>query len=334
MKAAFKRGPETLLRQVELRALNSGEIRVKIDACGLCGTDLHERPGPPREEPFGHEIAGTIAELGPGVAHLKVGERVALDSSTPCGFCPNCKNTRQELCSDLRSFFRLGLPSLGFAEQIIAPAMSALSIGDLEPAVACLQEPLGVAIDVVRLAEITIGSNVLLLGPGPIGLMAAALIRRSGARRLFVFGHKRRGARHELATRFGADEFIDADERPLRDVKFDCPIDRIVVTSPPRTLAPAIQAAAKGAIVSFIGIEYGEGATCAFDANDFHFKKLQLRASFASPALFGPLAVQYLREKVVDGAALVSHRYPLDRIGDAMSTARSDPQAVKVVVCP
>ena len=59
--------------------------------------------------------------------------------------------------------------------------------------------------------------------------------------------------------------------------------------------------AAKGGIISYIGIEYGAGATCSFDANDFHFKKLQLRGSFAAPALYGPTALRYLREGVVDG---------------------------------
>ena len=81
-------------------------------------------------------------------------------------------------------------------------------------------------------------------------------------------------------------------------------------------------------------IEHGEGAFCTFDANAFHFKKLQLRASFASPALFGPKAVQLLQEKVVDGDAIVSHRFPLGRIQEAMDTARRDPAAVKVVVMP
>jgi len=192
-------------------------------------------------------------------------------------------------------------------------------------------EPLGVAIDMVRLAGIEVTSNVLILGQGPIGLMATALAKRAGARRLFVSQPARRVARVELARRFGADAVIDPTETPLREYDFGCEIDRVLVTSPPQTLPEAFDVAAKGGIVSFIGIEHGEGAFCSFDANAFHFKKLQLRASFASPALFTPLALQHLRAGLVDGEALISHRFPLARIADAMAAADA-PDAVKVVV--
>ena len=219
-------------------------------------------------------------------------------------------------------------------EESIAPAISAVPYEGISAEVACLQEPMGVAIDMVRLADIGIDSNVLVIGPGAIGLMAVALAKRAGARRIFVSGHKRRTRRMQLACQFGADDFVEADELDPEKPDFGCKIDRIMVTAPPRTLTHAFEIACKGGIVSFIGIEYGEGANCTFDANAFHFKKLQLRASFASPALFGPLAVKYLCEGVVDGEALISHRYPLDEIAAAIETARSDPEAVKVVITP
>ena len=153
-------------------------------------------------------------------------------------------------------------------------------------------------------------------------------------RRLFATELSARARRVELAAQFGADVVLDPRQLPIDHYDFGCPIDRILVTAPPAVLPGAFQAAAKGAIISFIGIGHGAGAHCAFDANAFHFKKLQLRASFASPALYGPLALQYLREGVVDGAAMVTHRFPLDRIAEAVDTARHDPAAVKVVVHP
>lgn len=99
-----------------------------------------------------------------------------------------------------------------------------------------------------------------------------------------------------------------------------------------RTLPDVFAAAAKGAVISFIGIEPGDGAFCTFDVNAFHFKKLQLRASFASPALYTPLALQYLRERVVDGDALISHRFPLEQVARGMQVARESSAALKVVV--
>lgn len=332
MKYALKKGTEIVFKDAPLRAPKPDEVRVKVAACGVCGTDLHQRPGEPKEEKVGHEIAGTILELGPAVSGLAVGQRVVLESSSACGRCANCRNAAQELCTNVQSFFGGG--ALGMAEEMLAPALSAIPYDGLDPAVACLQEPLGVAIDLVRVADVRPGANVLVVGPGAIGLMAVALVKRAGARRVFVAGHKRRTARVEVARRFGADTFVDVDEADLTKYAFGCPVDRVLVTAPPRTLASAFKVASKGGIVAFVGIEHGEGAFSTFDANAFHFKKLQLRASFAAPALFGPLALEYLRDGVVDGAALVTHRFPLDRAAEAFRVANDDPAAIKVVVTP
>jgi threonine dehydrogenase-like Zn-dependent dehydrogenase len=331
VKAAFKHGRDVVLRDVELRAPDAEEVRLRVTACGICGTDLHVQEGAP-ESGFGHEIAGTILELGPGVRGLGVGQRVVLESASACGRCANCRNCRQELCTDIRSFFHLGY--MGFAEEMLAPAISAIPCDDLSPEIACLSEPLGVAIDMVRLAEIELGSNVLIMGAGPIGLMALAIVKRMGARRVFYSAYRKQEARARLVEQFGADELIDPTETPLEERDFGCPIDRILVTSPPRTLESALRVAAKGGIVSYIGIEWGEGARCTFEANEFHFKKLQLRASFASPAMYTPLALQYLREGVVDGEALITHRFPLTEIQPAMQTARDKRIAAKVMVLP
>jgi L-iditol 2-dehydrogenase len=186
----------------------------------------------------------------------------------------------------------------------------------------------------VRLAALEPGQNVLLMGAGPIGLMTIPLLRRAGVRRVFVSGFKRRRARMEAALAFGADAFIDPSETPLPEYAFGCGIDRVLVTVPPGTLPDAFAVAARGGIVVYIGIERPNGSPCTFDANAFHFKKLQLRASYGSPALFGPMALDLLREGVVDGRRLVTHTFPLARIAEAFDVAARDPSAIKVVVQP
>ena len=330
MKAIFKTGKELSVRDIELPALKSGQIRLKVEACGICGTDIHSSTD--KEEQFGHEIAGTVLKLGAGVADLKPGQKVVLDSATPCGKCDRCKNAQQELCTNIQSIWFV--PSFGFAEEMIAPAICAIPYEGLPPEVACLQEPLGVAIDLVRLADIKTSSNVLILGQGPIGLMATALVRRAGVRRLFATDLASRPRRLELAKQFGADETFDPTHTPISQFDYGCEIDRILVTAPPQTLPETFETASKGGIISYIGIAWGPGAKVTFDADAFHFKKLQLRASFASPALYGPEALRCLREGIVDGQALVSHRFPLSRMQEAMDVARTDPGAVKVVVLP
>ena len=321
------------MKDVTLRTLRPDEVLLDVAACGICGTDLHvDAAAPQAESGFGHEVTGTIRALGSAAAHLQVGQMVALESATACGRCTNCRNARQELCTDIRSFFYL--QSFGFAEQMIAPAASAIPCADLAPEVACLSEPLGVAIDMVRLADIRPESNVLVMGPGPIGLMSLALAKHMGARRVVMSAFSRNTARVELAKSWGADLVVDPEDAPLERVDFGCEIDRCLVTTPPPTLTDAFAVCAKGGVISFIGIDHGDDAFCRFDVNAFHFKKLQLRASFASPALYTPLALQYIREGVVDAAALVSHTFPLERIKEAMDIAGDHAVSVKVVVTP
>ena len=138
----------------------------------------------------------------------------------------------------------------------------------------------------------------------------------------------------ELAMHLGAEDFIDPGVTSLKDFDFNCEIDRILVTSPTNTITNAVGIAANGGIISFIGLGFGKESLCSFDGNEFHFKKLQLRASFASPALYTPLALQYLREGVVKGEDLISHRFPLDKISEAVTAAKDDPKAIKVMVLP
>lgn len=333
MKTAFMKDGKVTIRDTALRPVNADEIRIRVAACGICGTDLHDTPGHAgKEHAFGHEMAGVVLETGAHVTGLRVGQKVAIESASACGRCENCRNTRQELCSNIQSFFCLNL--FGFAEETIVPAISAIPHEGLSPEVASLSEPLGVAIDLARLADIRVGSNVLIMGQGPIGLMALALAKRAGAARVFAVEFRNRAGRIRIAKQFGANDVIDPTETALEKRDFGCDIDRILVTSPPPTLSSAFEIAAKGAIISFIGIAYGDGAFCRFDANKFHFKKLQLRASFASPALCTPLALQYLREGVIDGEALISHRFPLMDMAEAMTVARGDLNAVKVIVNP
>lgn len=333
MRVALKQGTQVRLTEQSVKPLAPDQIRLRVAACGVCGTDLHDNPAEhSHASGFGHEIAGTVIETGAAVRTVRAGQRVALESATACGRCENCRNARQELCTDIQSFFFLD--SFGFADEMIAPGISAIPCEGLDPATACLSEPLGVAIDMVRLADIRLDSNVLIMGQGPIGLMATALARHMGARRVFVSQRQRRTARVELARKLGADDVIHPEATALKGIDFGCGIDRVLVTTPPSTLGTAFEVAVKGGVVSFIGIAHGADAFCRFDVNAFHFKKLQLRASFASPALYTPLALRYLRERVVDGEAFISHRYPLDALTQAMATARSDAAAIKVVVTP
>lgn len=332
MKVAYIRK----VNRVEIRdqpcpTAGAGQIVLRVEACGICGTDRHAALCNEVFQPFGHEVAGEIADVGDGVTWLKPGQKVALDSATPCGRCAMCRNGAQELCTDIQSFYFAN--SFGMAEYMVAPAISAIPYDGLSPAQATLAEPLGVAIDVVRVADVVPGGNVLLMGPGPIGLMALRLVRAAGAARIFVSALSGTPTRNALAREFGADAVIEVDREPLESFAFGCRIDRIISTTPPSTLPSALSVAAKGAIVAFIGLSGETAPRVCFDGDAFHTKKLQLRASFLSPALFGARAMDILRSDELIRERLISHTFPFAGIQEAMNVVVNDPRsAVKVVV--
>jgi len=172
-----------------------------------------------------------------------------------------------------------------------------------------------------------------VMGPGPIGLMAAALARRMGVRRLFMSAYRRYSLRCEVARRFGVDDIVHPEETPIEGFDYGGPVDRILVTTPPATIGGAARLAAKGAIIVYIGLDAGgDSGRIELDGDAFHFKKLQLRASFASPALYGPTALDHLRDGVVDGRAILTHTFPLERAAEAIAVARDKAASIKVVV--
>ena len=334
MKVPYIKKPNKVeLRDEPKPVAAKNQIVLKVQACGVCGTDIHAALINADFMPFGHEIAGQIVEIGQGVERLKVGQDVVLDSATPCGQCDMCRNTKQELCTDIQSFYFTD--SFGMAEFVVAPAICAIPYEGLTPAEVILSEPLGVALDIVRVADIEPGNNVLVMGPGPIGLMAIRLVKMAGAEKVFVSALSSTVKRNQLAKEFGADVVIEVDKQPLEDYEFGCRIDRVVSTTPPATLTSAVHIAAKGAIIAYIGLAGSGSPEICFDADEFHFKKLQLRASFASPALFGPRAIEILKKDNIIKQKLISHKFKLDEIDKAMDVAVNDvANALKIVVIP
>lgn len=334
MKAAYVKAPFQFdVREMSLRDITDEEVLVRIRACGVCGTDMATAASEAREwQPFGHEISGVVEKVGSRVRTVKAGDSVVLESGTFCRTCDDCRNGRVDLCNNGPNYWLKG--PMGFSQYIIAPREMAIPFSGLTHEAAALVEPLGVAIDLVKTAEIGLGHHVLVVGVGPIGLMALALARMQGASRIVASSPSRSRRRIELARQLGADEVILSDHGGAAAHAFPRGgADRVLVTAPPSALPAAIDAARVGGVVAFIGIEYGPRATVSFDANAFHFRKLQLRASFAGPALYFPMALDLIRTGRIDAAALVSHHFGLDDIAAGFAALRDDKStAVKGVM--
>jgi len=326
--ACFRNAQDVVERSLQFDRVGDDETVIAVEACGICGTDISAiLRGSEEYQPFGHEIAGRIVERD---GALRSG-RVVLESSSACGRCSACRNGHSDLCTAVTSFF--ARPYLGMAERMISPTTSVLEYEGLTPEVACLSEPLGVAIDLCETAGITPWSTVLVTGLGPIGLMAVRLAKLAGAGKIYASSYSAREKRNALALEFGADELIFEDVTPLGSRKLDPAPDRILSTVPPSFIGNCIPAAAPGAVIAYIGVGHGETDRVAFPANEFHFKKLQLRASYASPALRTPLALELLRSGRINGPALISHTFSLDDVSEAVRTACFEKDsAIKVVV--
>src|SRR3954467_14238244 len=212
MKAAVLHGKENIvIEEVACRPLVRGEVRVDIKAALTCGTDLkvykrgyHAKMIVPPAV-FGHELAGSISEIGSGVGGWKIGDRVVVANSAPCGKCFFCQNNQENLCDDL--LFLNG----AYAQSIVVPArLVQKNLLRLKPTTtfrdAALTEPLACVVQGIEDTKLRAGQHVLVIGAGPIGLMFVALAKNQGCT-VTVAG--RGETRLQAAQKLGAHQVID-----------------------------------------------------------------------------------------------------------------------------
>lgn len=323
---------QTELRQRELAAPSAGWVRVRVEACGICGTDLSSIQQQAQWGAAGHEVAGVVDAVGPGVDTVAIGTRVLLESSSYCGRCDLCRDGRVDLCRDKVPNFWNG-ECMGFGDAMLAHEDCLVPYSGLSAAEACLAEPVGVALDLVQTARIEFGESVLLVGPGPIGLAAIALARHRGASRIVAIGTPDSERRLELAKEFGAETIAHAGNlAALKQLHRS--FDHVLVTAPTHTIPQAMAFLAYGGELSYVGIGHSDG-TISFDANDFHFRKLQLRASYAVPATRFPAVLRLMQAGIVPAGRLISHTFQLSQAAEAFAVCRDRRrEIVKVILTP
>ena len=218
MKALLLSSPGALaVVDVDTPSPAAGEVLVRVVACGVCGSDVHGFTGSTgRRIPpivMGHEAAGTVEAVGPGVADLPVGSRVALDSTVSCGACEYCTTERENLCTHRQV---LGV-SCGiyrrhgcFAEYVCVPRRILHRIPDSVDFVsAALLEPLTIALHAVNLGDAGPGTrSAVVVGAGTIGLACVAALKARGVRRIAAIDFD--GSRLAEARRLGATETFSA----------------------------------------------------------------------------------------------------------------------------
>ena len=336
MKAGYLKAPfQFELRDVSLRELKKGEVLVRVKACGFCGHDaILARYAAEDWEPFGHEFSGVIEKTGEEVEHIKVGDKVVIETSTFNPLAECSLNGRPDWDLNGPSFMEMKDPSMGFAEYAIVPAELCVKFDGLSFEEACIMEPLGVAADLVMTADLHLNDVVLVLGLGPIGLMALKMAKSSGARKIYAAEFSDATARCEMAKQYGADEIIYTDQVKLEDYPFEKGgVDKVLVTAPPKTIGSAVNVANVGGTIAFLGISYGPDAIVSFDSNKVHLNKLQIRGSNAIPALYFPKCIDMLKAGLVDTKDLISHVFLLENMVEGLHQYIEDREhALKAVM--
>jgi threonine dehydrogenase-like Zn-dependent dehydrogenase len=286
-----------------------GQVRVRIEACGVCLTEVHSIQGafgpsaPPRL--MGHEFGGLVDELGPEVTSVAVGTPVACAGAG------------------------------GFAEYVVVPAERVFPIPAGVPLEeAALVEPILCCSTATQNANLPMGADILITGAGPMGLIQLQLVRRGGAARVIV--SEPRANRRALASELGADEVIDPTNADVaarvREITGGRGVDAAFETAgDPRPLADCVAAATQGGAIVLVGVN-DRAARFEVQLHDFHFRDLRLIGSYGGAGRGGfRAAVGWLGQ--IQLQPLISHRFGLAQLGDAFAAARTG-AGCKVLVYP
>jgi L-iditol 2-dehydrogenase len=350
MRAVVYRGINDMrVETVPVPTIGPGELLIKVATCGICGTDLKKIHMGSHSAPriFGHEMAGTIVQVGEGVTSFALGERVMTFHHVPCGECYYCRKQTPAQCP---LYKKTGVtagfePSGGgFAEYIrvldfVVANRGVVRIPDDVPfEQAAFIEPLNTVLKGVKLLKLAADDTVLVIGQGPIGLMHAALARRTGAR---VLTSDLFPERHAIAARFGLKDPIHAGTENVVERVFaeteGRGADAVILAVGGNALIKTAMDAARpgGKVMLFAQTQHGEAT---FDPAAVCVDEKTLLGSYSSSF---PI-LDEVTGLVLDGyrngfdlTQLISHRFQLEQAVEAVKIA-SHPQAgsMKIMIEP
>lgn len=336
------------LRKVDVPEPGPGEVLCAVRAVAICGSDPKMIRGDtagkwPPTYPYiiGHEWAGEVVGLGPGVQGIRIGDRVAGEAHSGCGFCSRCKKGEYNLCENY------GKPETGhrhyghlssgaYAQYNVFNVRSLTPLpGGVTFEEGALADTAGTALHALDLSGVPAGGTVVVIGPGPIGMFGGMMAKTFGAGKVIMVG---RGHRLDVSKEFCADEIVDFEKSdPVEqvlaltsgqgaDVVLEC-------SGAPGTMAQGIRMATRGGAVVLVGIP----APDTMEGVPFRDIVLDQKAVLGSRA--NPNASERVLALMKSGALrardLITHRFPIDSFEEALDlfVHRRD-GALKVVVLP
>jgi L-iditol 2-dehydrogenase len=347
MLAAVYHGPNDLrVESVPVPKIGKGEILVKVISASICGTDLrifhgnHRMYTPGTVRIPGHEVAGSIAEVGTEVKNYQPSQLVFCAPNTGCGHCEQCISGNNNLCAN---YDAIGVTSDGgFAEFVRIPANSVqqgnvIPISEsIDPAVAAMMEPFACVLRGQNALHIVAGEAVLIMGAGPIGVMHLKLARARGAGRVIV--SEPVADRATQASRMGADRVVDPVAADLKSIVLEETkgrgADAIIVAAPVHAAQEiALDLAAIGGRINFFGGLPKDRPNITFNSNLVHYKELVVTGTTACSTADCWQAAQIVNSGIVDLSDIVSQRFPLRDAVNAFAAAE-DRKSLKIVLEP
>jgi L-iditol 2-dehydrogenase len=344
MLAAVYRGKNDIrIEEIEIPVPGEGEMVVRVDVCGVCNTDIKKIHKGLLDAPrvFGHEIAGTVAALGAGVARFREGDRVVLHHHIPCGTCFYCREGAYAQCA----FYKRNGTTAGFEpsgggyaecvkalDWIVQRGAIPIPAGVL-PEEAAFVEPVNTCLKAVRKAGVERGQSVLVVGQGPIGLLLMQLARWAGGE---VIVSDTLPDRLEMGRRLGASAALDAGQDVVREVRAltgGRGADRTFLAAVgPAAFRQAVAATrAAGRIMVFAATSPGELADV--DLGELCAAEKEILTSYSSSIEIQDLASELVFGREVKVLELVTHRLPLREAPQAIALASAPaPGVLKVVL--
>lgn len=320
MKAAIFYGKNDIrVEDTDLGKPGAGEVLIKVESCGICGTDLHifeGAEGAAKCEPptiLGHEFSGVIAEAGPGVKVFKPGDRVCVDPNDMCGKCYFCRTGKAHFCENM-----IGIGTTmngGFAEYCTVREKQVYKIGEtLSFDEGAMTEPIACCLHGMDLTNVKNGDTVMIIGGGTIGLIMLQLAKLSGAAILITVEPVQ--LKREMALKLGADIVIDPFHQSIQDVLNSYSIQNVdaVIECVGRknTMQDAIKYIGKGGTAMLFGLTE---PSCEIPLLPFDvFKReIAVKASFINPYT-QQRAVLLLQSGRINVKDLITDRIKLDNI--------------------